>query len=141
MQKRTKQKELILSALRSNAFHPTSVWIYDEVRKALPHISLATVYRNLKRFVKDGEISALELDGNPGRFDIMPGNHGHFWCDECDRIFNLDEPAAEELNGKLTRETGFEISNYQVVLRGLCLDCRTDHNNGTNHRPKTEPID
>lgn len=124
MLKRTKQKEAILRVLRSTNFHPTAVWIYDEVRTELPNISLATVYRNLKVLLGRGEISELELNGSSSRFDPRTDEHDHFWCDKCHRISDVDEPADKKLNGRVARETGFEISFSRVVFYGLCRECR-----------------
>ena len=68
--KRSRQKELILRVLQRNPSHPPAVWIYDEVRKEMPHVSLATVYRNLRLFREQGEISELKLDGSLSRFEL-----------------------------------------------------------------------
>ncbi|HLB28047.1 MAG TPA: transcriptional repressor [Dehalococcoidales bacterium] len=123
MVKKTRQKELILRVLRSNPFHPTAVSIYDEVRKEMPHISLATVYRNLRLFTDMGEISELEISGGLSRFEVRTDNHGHFWCNTCESVFDI-EMIDKELNGRVAREKGFEVSNYRLVLRGLCPDCQ-----------------
>jgi Fur family peroxide stress response transcriptional regulator len=52
MPRRTKQKETILEVLRGTNPHPTADWIYDEVRKEIPNISVMTVYRNLKTLTR-----------------------------------------------------------------------------------------
>ena len=127
MVKKTRQKELILKVLRSNPFHPSAVWIYDRVREEMPNLSLATVYRVLKQFLEQGEISELKLDDSLSRFDIRADNHGHFQCDKCKKIFNIDELADRELNGRLSQKTGFQVSNYSLFLRGLCPECQTSH--------------
>ena len=139
MVKKTRQKELILRVLRSNPFHPTAVWIYDEVRKEMPHISLATVYRNLRLFLESGMISEVEVDASLSRFDIRADEHGHFWCNKCGRIFNLDEVVTKEFDGRLSRQ-GFEISNYRLVLRGLCPECQSSHQDKTHKTPQMEPM-
>ena len=123
MVKRSRQKELILRVLQGNPSHPTVIWIYDEVRKEMPHISLATVYRNLKLFRELGEISELKLDGSVSRFEIRTDEHGHFWCDKCHRVFDINEQPDKEVSSKLARNAGFQISNYRLVLRGVCRDC------------------
>ena len=125
MVKRSRQKELIMRVLRSNPSHPTAVWIYDEVRKEMPHISLATVYRNLKQFQELGEVAELKLNGGLSRFEIKTDDHGHFWCNGCDNIFDVDEIRDKKLDDRVARERGFEISNYRLVLRGLCPECRS----------------
>ena len=58
-QRMTEQRRLILEALRSTTCHPTADWIYERVREKLPHISLGTIYRNLRTLVQMGEIMQL----------------------------------------------------------------------------------
>ena len=53
----TPQRSAILKVLRSTNIHPNASWVYAEVRKQLPHISLATVYRNLTRLAEVGLIA------------------------------------------------------------------------------------
>ena len=43
--------------------HPTAEWLYEEVRKEIPNISLGTVYRNLRLMKEQGEILELEQTG------------------------------------------------------------------------------
>ena len=124
MVKRTKQKEVILRVLRNTASHPTAAWTYDEVRKEIPNISLATVYRNLKLLKESGEILELELNGTLGRFDARTDNHYHFRCEKCGRVFDVDEPVDKELNGRVARKTGFKISHYYLEFLGLCRECQ-----------------
>ena len=124
MVKRSKQKDLILRVLQSNHSHPTAVWIYDEVRKEMPHISLATVYRNLRLFQEQGIILELRLDGGLSHFDARTDEHGHIWCEKCDRISDVDEQVDQAFNGRVAQETGFEISENRLVLRGICRECR-----------------
>ena len=43
MKNRSRQREAILKVLRATDTHPTANWIYDEVRREIPNISLGTV--------------------------------------------------------------------------------------------------
>ena len=52
----TRQLEAVFQALQGDPTHPFADEIYRRVRKKLPRISLATVYRNLQRLVEDGKI-------------------------------------------------------------------------------------
>ncbi len=124
MLKRTRQKEVILRVLRSTTSHPTADWIYDQVRKEIPHISLGTVYRNLKLLGERGEILELRFNGAPGRFDSKASNHYHFRCEKCGEISNVDEPIHEELSEQVSRKTGFKISYHWLEFRGLCVECQ-----------------
>ena len=62
---------LILKILRDTKSHPTADWIYNEVRKEIPDISLGTVYRNL-RLLKEMEIQELQWGSTYSRFDGNP---------------------------------------------------------------------
>ncbi|MBI2329114.1 MAG: transcriptional repressor [Chloroflexi bacterium] len=124
MIKRSKQKEVILRVLRSTTSHPTVTWIYDEVRKEIPRISLGTVYRNLKLLRERGEISELNLNSAPSRFEARTDIHYHFICEKCRRVFDVDEPPDKRLKGEVDQKTGFQISSYQIEFRGVCRECR-----------------
>ena len=122
--KRTKQKEGILKVLRSTTSHPTADWIYNEVRKEIPHISLGTVYRNLRLLRKNGDI--LELDPSSGfsRFDGNSYNHYHFKCEKCGCVFDIDEPVDKEMDERIAEKTGFKVLYHRLEFRGLCKKCK-----------------
>ncbi len=124
MIKRSRQKEAILRVLRNTTSHPTATWIYDEVRKEIPNISLATVYRNFRLLKETGEILELELAGAPSRFDARTDEHHHFICEQCRRVFDVDQAVDTKLNGRIARKTGFNISHYQLEFYGLCPECQ-----------------
>ncbi len=76
----TKQRKVIVEELTKSTDHPTAGDIYDTVRKRLPRISLATVYRNLELLAAHGVIQKLELCGSPARFDARRDGHYHIRC-------------------------------------------------------------
>ena len=122
--KRTRQKEAILRVIRSTTSHPTADWVYDEVRKEIPNISLGTVYRNLKLLRQSGEISEVDFGSTFSRFDGNPDNHYHFRCEKCGRVFDVDEPINKELDERIAQKTGFKISHHRLEFRGLCQECQ-----------------
>ena len=122
--RKTKQKMAILEVLKGVRTHPSADWIYDEVRKKLPHISKGTVYRNLKVLEEEGAILELNVDGVVGRYEIRQDSHYHFICEKCARIFDLNEPIETNLNDKFAEKTGFIITHHQMEFRGLCQGCQ-----------------
>ena len=124
MLKRTKQKEAILSILKSTTSHPTADWIYEQVKKEIPNISLGTVYRNLKLLRESGEILEIDLSGASSKFNGKAENHYHFRCDKCGRVFDVDEQVDRELDKRVAKKTGFKISQHRIEFRGLCRDCQ-----------------
>ena len=124
MQRKTKQREAILSVLRSTTSHPTAAWIYEQVRKEIPDISLGTVYRNLRLLGEAGEIMEIDLSGTFSRFDGNQDNHYHLRCERCGRLFDVDEPVNTEIDERVARKTGFQISYHRLEFRGLCQECQ-----------------
>jgi len=112
-----------MEVLKGVRTHPSADWIYDEVRKKLPHISKGTVYRNLNVLEDEGVIIELNVDGMVGRYEVRQHNHYHFICEKCGRIYDLNEPVETELNMKYAKKTGFNILHHRLEFRGLCKDC------------------
>jgi Fur family peroxide stress response transcriptional regulator len=124
MLRRTKQKEAILEVLRGTKSHPTADWVYNEVRKEIPNISLGTVYRNLRILCESGEISELDLCDTSARFDARKDNHYHFRCEKCGRVFDVDMSLDEDINSRATQKTGFKVLYHRLEFRGICKDCQ-----------------
>ncbi len=122
----SKQREAILRVLRSTTSHPAADWVYEQVRKKLPRISLGTVYRNLRLLTQEGVISELDFAGTPGRFDANTQPHSHFTCEQCGRIFDVAEPVHKEIDERIARKTGFEVLNHQLEFSGFCKDCQAE---------------
>ena len=124
MARKSKQKQAILRVLNGTTSHPTAKWIYEEVRKEIPDISLGTVYRNLKLLQFEGKI--LEMDfTNIGRFDSNIRNHYHFRCERCGGIFDVDMPVDKVMDDRVAQKTGFKVTNHRLEFRGLCRDCQS----------------
>ena len=123
MDKKTKQKDAILRALKSTGSHPSADWIYTEVRKEIPNISLGTVYRNLKLLKEKGDILELDICGNVSRFDAHTEDHYHFICDNCCRIVDLDIPVDQNMNKRVAMDTGYKVVNHCLEFHGLCQEC------------------
>jgi Fur family transcriptional regulator, peroxide stress response regulator len=122
--KETKQRELILLILQGTRSHPTADWIYDEARKKMPQISKSTVYRNLSILLARGEISALNISGTITRYEIKQKPHYHFRCEQCGKVFDLEDPIKEDMDRKVESNTGFQVKYHQLEFRGLCKECQ-----------------
>jgi len=125
MFRKSKQKEAILRVVKGTDSHPTADWVYEQVRREIPNISLGTVYRNLKLLKQEGEILELSLTGTLSRFDGITQNHYHFRCEQCGRIFDLDEPVNKTLDNRIAQKTDFVVTNHRLEFCGLCKDCQS----------------
>jgi len=122
----SKQREAILRVLRSTSSHPAADWIYEQVRKKLPRISLGTVYRNLRLLAQEGIILELDFAGTPDRFDANTQPHSHFICEQCGRIFDVAEPAHKEMDERIASKMGLKVFNHRLEFSGLCKDCQAE---------------
>ncbi|MBQ4267067.1 MAG: transcriptional repressor, partial [Clostridia bacterium] len=67
-QRNSKQRDAVYADLISRYDHPTADEVYFSVKKDLPNISLATVYRNLKLLESEGLILRITTDDSD-RYD------------------------------------------------------------------------
>ena len=120
----TKQRNVILDELRSARTHPSAIEVYQRVRKRLPNISLATVYRNLEVLSESGMISKLELAGTRKRFDGFTENHYHVRCTECDRVDDLPLDPIPTIDESVGALVDYEILSHRLEFVGVCPRCR-----------------
>jgi Fur family transcriptional regulator, peroxide stress response regulator len=120
----SKQKEAIIKIVKNTTAHPDAEWVYEEVRKEIPNISLGTVYRNLRALHETGVIQEVCQSGGMGHFDGKVTAHDHFRCDRCGQIFDLDETVDRTLENSIARKTGFKVTHHNLEFGGLCLRCQ-----------------
>lgn len=124
----THQREIILAELQRSKTHPTADELYERIKKKLPRVSLATVYRNLEILSEAGLIKKLEISGRQKRFDWDPGEHDHVYCIRCQRVDNIetDVPAPSVAS---TQEQGYRITGCRIEFFGLCPKCLQQQKN------------
>ncbi len=115
----TVQKMKILEHLKSVKTHPTAEMVYNVVKKDIPSITLATVYRNLNCLSEDGKIVKLEINGE-FRFDADMGKHQHCVCKKCGKILDVFQKEISEYALKKIKSTDFVPSGVQVIFYGNC---------------------
>ena len=123
----TRQRRLVLDAVRTNPYHPTAEEICADVKKFMPKISLATVYRNLDALVEEGLIRKVEPEHSPMRFDGDTSEHYHVTCARCGKIqaadFSEGDQNLETLEKALGRLTKYGIFGHKLEFLGLCDEC------------------
>ena len=119
----TNQREIILQELRKSGKHLTADGLYERVKKIMPRISLATVYRNLETLSETGIIAKLEISGRQKRFDYDVSEHDHIYCVQCHKIDNVE--LDREVFGYSADifAQGYKITGYRLQLVGICPVC------------------
>lgn len=120
----TNQREMILRELNKSKEHLTADQLYERVRKSMPRISLATVYRNLEILSEAGIIRKLEVSGRQKRFDSDVEEHDHIYCICCHRIENLLIDKSGMKVPRLDTVKGYTITGCRLEVSGLCPRCQ-----------------
>ncbi|MGQ9858137.1 MAG: Fur family transcriptional regulator [Thermodesulfobacteriota bacterium] len=120
----TAQRRIILEELRNSGNHPTADELFRAVRKRLPKVSLATVYRNLEVLASQGIIRKLAIPGARMRFDGVTQAHLHMRCVKCSRV--MDAPlGAAQIPSQLPSELeGNVVLEYRLDILVECSTCR-----------------
>ena len=123
--KYSKQREALLTLLRSTRSHPSADWLYENLRKEFPNISLGTVYRNLNLLTDIGEALKITTPDGADRFDGCVKPHNHFFCTECRRVLDLDLDMKEIEQMNKAAATNFDgiIESSNTIFYGKCGDC------------------
>jgi Fe2+ or Zn2+ uptake regulation protein len=125
----TTQRLAVYRALAEDQGHPTADAIHRRLRKAMPSLSPATVYRVLESLVEDGLLRRVSTTGGPGRFDANLTPHQHLVCRICGRMTDVPTPATAAV-----RATDFEgiaahahprfvVEDVDVRIVGRCETC------------------
>lgn len=118
----TRARRIILDVVRASEAHPPAAMVYRDVRRRLPRVSLATVYRNLRVLAAEGLLTE-RADAAGMRFDGNTAAHDHFTCVACDRIFDVPASTAR-VPARLAGYAGFEVLSRRVEFYGRCVRCR-----------------
>ena len=121
--KYSRQREALLELLRSTKNHPTADWLYEELRKSFPKISLATVYRNLNLLADSGDIIRLDCGENAERYDGNPEKHYHFICRNCHNVIDVSLSQENSLEDFVKEKDKLKIEEHVLFFYGLCEKC------------------
>jgi Fur family transcriptional regulator, peroxide stress response regulator len=119
----TRQLEAVFQALQGDPTHPFADEIYRRVRKKLPRISLATVYRNLQRLVEDGKIRTVLLGERVARYDPETSDHDHFICESCGRVIDLFLERERQIDLTSLANDGYVVTAHKLTVYGVCQVC------------------
>ena len=96
--------------------HPSADQVFGKVRRTFPMLSRATVYNTLNLFVEKGLLRELVLAEGCVVFDPKTDAHHHFIDEATGRIHDIPWQAVKV--SKIDRLEGYDVSEYQVVIRG-----------------------
>jgi Fur family transcriptional regulator, peroxide stress response regulator len=118
----THQRQVLYETMQSMYGHPSPEEVFAAVKKRIPSISLATVYKNIHLFVESGVFRELSIHHGTLRVEMNKHPHHHLVCSVCKRISDLpdeDLPLPEPVMAG-----GFLVERISVDVIGICPDCQ-----------------
>ena len=126
----TPQSIAIVRELSSTKEHPAAETLYERIRKAMPTISLDTVYRTLALLESRQMVWTVATVGGRARYDATTVPHYHFICRSCRSVTDIISKT-DFRTPKEAQKLG-NIDSVNVQLHGMCNCCR--QTTGENRR-------
>jgi len=121
--RRTRQRQLVLEAVRASDDHPTAAQVFQRVRRRLPGIAYATIYNALRWWVERSELSEFTFGAAAARYDRNRDRHDHAICTRCGRLMDVNVRLPRKLLAEVRRRTGLATASHHVQFLGLCPTC------------------
>lgn len=117
----------ILQILESSSVHHLSAEdVYKQLLQNDEEIGLATVYRVLTQFEEAGLVVRHHFEGGHSVFELATDeHHDHIVCVKCGRVEEFADDQIEARQQAIADELGFELTDHDLNMYGLCPDCRT----------------
>lgn len=118
----TPQRLAIYRALLESEDHPSPETLYRRVKKKMPSISLATIYKALDALSELGVAREVAALGEKKRYDGNLGKHHHLICTQCKTIQDYYDEELDSVEPP-RKLGGFLAQSVSVEVIGLCNKC------------------
>lgn len=123
----TPQRQQVYNVLLDTRDHPTAEEVFLRAKHESPDISMATVYNCLDALVTCGLVRQVNVNRAATRYCPNMNDHCHFYCDDCGKVLDVNCTSAGPVAGAKV-PSGFQVTHYELSLRGRCPDCATKAN-------------
>jgi Fur family transcriptional regulator, ferric uptake regulator len=121
----TQQRRAVWRVFLENAGHMTAEELLAALQPSFPHLSTATVYRELSWLKRRGLISETDVGRGPKVYErLSDPPHHHLVCLICGSVADLDDSQFNSLRQSLQREVGFVPRIDHFAIFGACRQCR-----------------
>jgi len=120
----THQRQVLYEVMQAMDGHPSPEEVYARVKKKIPAISLATVYKNIHLFVESGVFRKMSMHHGSVRVELNSEAHHHMVCSQCKAITDIGEKDLGLVSKQQRLPGGFLVERYAVDVIGLCAKCQ-----------------
>ena len=124
MLKNTKTRTLVKEILQSTTVPLTPAEIYSKLQSQ--GVTLSSVYRTLEAFTKEDIVIKANDQKGTALYTLNKDDHCHYLeCKNCHKKIKLDYCPYHKINHQLSHKFGFEVDETNVVIYGVCSNCKT----------------
>jgi Fur family peroxide stress response transcriptional regulator len=120
----THQRQVLYEVMKTMHGHPSPEEVYAKVKKKVPAISLATVYKNIHLFVESGVFREVSMHHGSLRVEMNDEAHHHMVCSKCKTITDIGEKELGLASKQDKLPGGFLVERYAVDVIGICAKCQ-----------------
>jgi len=111
--------------LTSGERHVSAEDVYRLLLANNEEIGLATVYRVLTQFEGAGLVTRHHFESGHSVFELSPEHHhDHIVCIKCGHVEEFADPDIEARQLEIAKRLGFELTDHDLNMYGICADCR-----------------
>ncbi len=118
----TWQRDVVKRILETAACHLTAEEVHQRTRRGTQPIGLATVYRALEAFVREGLVEPVYVGDGSNRYGLAAKHHDHLVCLKCGDWEPLRECLLPRVPARIS--SGFRVTGHQLEVYGYCRDCQ-----------------
>jgi Fur family ferric uptake transcriptional regulator len=118
----------IVSALAEQECCRSAQEIHGGLHASGGGVGVASVYRALELLTTLGLVQRVDVGSGTSRFEpVLPegDHHHHVVCDDCGRVDPFVNPGLEQAIEEAAGGIGYDVAGHEVILHGVCSDCRT----------------
>ena len=106
--------------------HDNQLFTIEEIINELSvenNVNIATVYNNISTLLDSNIINELVYN-NKKYYEYSTNNHGHFFCNSCHNVFNVDIKGLNCLHYEIKQKYGANVLKNIIEFKGVCCECQ-----------------
>jgi Fur family transcriptional regulator, ferric uptake regulator len=123
--KLTPQRHIVLRVMASSHDHLTPEEIYEKSLVEDTGIGRITVYRTLDLLSRLNLVCRVHTEGKCRSYMMRrpAEHHHHLVCSRCGKVVDFTDCSLDQVEDKLSQESGFDIQGHLLEFYGLCRGC------------------
>lgn len=113
----TGPRRVIAEVLAAADDHPDVLELHRRVAERDGRVSLATVYRTVRRLEQEGILERHAFGDGRARYEPQPQQHHDHLIDvDSGEVLEFRDPAIERLQEEIARRLGYELVGHRLEL-------------------------